>query len=229
MIMEKIALQDMISRLSDVDDMSWGRYAFSRDMLRDRVSPARRDELIQKAMACGKEWAARMQTQLAASGPFDMAEALGLKTEESFQSPSGGRVLFAELLPDNRIVIMRRPLDAYTEFYEKTKDAEARRFPPPDQVRELLLAHEIFHHIEDLHRDEIFTRTETVRLWKILCFKNDSTLYAVAEIAAMSFARTLTGAPFNPFLLDVPLFFGCDPEGARAIFSEIMSIMYNKG
>ena len=48
-----MTLGEMIERLSKVDDISWGMYAFSRDVLCRKIDDARKQDMIRKAMECG--------------------------------------------------------------------------------------------------------------------------------------------------------------------------------
>jgi hypothetical protein len=97
-------------------------------------------------------------------------------------------------------------------------------FPTPTEVRGLLLFHEIFHFIEERNIKKIYTRTETIRLWKFLFINWDSTVRAVSEIAAMSFARAVAHTVYNPFILDPLLLYGYSKEKAESIFQRIMCI-----
>jgi hypothetical protein len=117
---------------------------------------------------------------------------------------------------------MRQPIELYAALYES--EADNTRLPAPEQARALLLGHELFHHVEELHRDEIYSRTEKIRLWKLLLIKWDSTVRTIGEIAAMSFAKTLARADYNPFVLDVLLLFGYNKEAAIRVFESILDI-----
>ena len=59
----EITFQDMAENLTKVDDMAWGLYAFSRDLLRDKVDRDRKEEMIQKAIRCGFETAENVMAQ----------------------------------------------------------------------------------------------------------------------------------------------------------------------
>lgn len=217
-------LVKMLRDLHAVDDMAWGRYAFSRDFLQGRVLPAQRDEMIRRAVACGTDWATRIQKETGANDPFAIARALELDVQEGEQPMTEKRALFAQFVPDNHIEIMQQPLENYATLYANEQDGEdAHLFPPPEQVKKLLLAHEIFHYVEETHAQEIYTRTETIRLWKFLWFENNSTLRAVGEIAAMQFAKALVGTSFSPFMLDVLLFFSYNEAGAESIYRDVMA------
>ena len=57
---EHISLEDMIHNLLELDDEAWGLYAFSRELLNQRILPDKKTEMIAKAIACGKAYAERM-------------------------------------------------------------------------------------------------------------------------------------------------------------------------
>ena len=223
--MEGPSLGGMLRCLRSIDDAAWGRYAFSLDMLRNRVPLSRQDEMTGKAIACGDEWARKMITRTGASDPDSMLKALGLILVENDAPMTSNRPLFAQFVPDRRVEIMGQPIALYSSLYQKEKEgADASLFPTPQEVRALLLAHEIFHFVEECNVKEIYSRTETIRLWEFLFIKWDSTVRAVGEIAAMSFAKVLTGAAYSPFILDVMLLFGYDPKMAESVFQRIMDI-----
>ena len=90
-------------------------------------------------------------------------------------------------------------------------------------IEELLLAHEIFHFIEE-NDDDIFTRTEKIRLWKIGPIKNDSNIVCLGEIAGMAFAKELLKISYSPYILDVFLVYLYNIQASYGLYKEIMSI-----
>ena len=89
-------------------------------------------------------------------------------------------------------------------------------------IKGLLLAHELFHFVEEKYKDEIFTKQEKIRLWSLGPLHNDSTVIALSEIAAMAFAQAITGIPYSPYVMDVFLVYGYSPEEASGLYEEIM-------
>lgn len=216
---------DMLRNLLTVSDTAWGRYAFSSDLLRDRIPLWRQDEMTRKAIACGEEWARRVMAETGSSQPDSMLEALGIVlTENDASMMNSSRPLYAQFIPDNRIEIMKEPIETFSTLYQKEQGNCASLFPTPAEVRALLLFHEVFHYVEECNKKEIYTRTETIRLWKFLFINWDSTVRAVSEIAAMSFAKALTRTVYNPFILDPLLLYGYNREKAEIIFQRIMRI-----
>lgn len=67
---------------------------------------------------------------------------------------------------------------------------------PPRRNRALvLLAHELFHLVEERHKKEIYTHTEKIELWHVGLCVNRSNVIAFSEIAAMAFAAEITEFP----------------------------------
>ena len=97
-----------------------------------------------------------------------------------------------------------------------------RILPTVARVRTLLLAHELFHVIEDRNEASIYTRTATISLWKVFGRENRSTVRGLGEIGAGAFARELVGAPFCPFALDVLLMWAYAPDNARALYRQVL-------
>ena len=89
-----------------------------------------------------------------------------------------------------------------------------------DRLFNVLLAHELFHAVEEQHADEIYTRTEKVELWR-KPFSNRSSIACLSEMAAMAFARELLGLDCSPYMLDVLLVYAYDKEAAWGLYEEI--------
>lgn len=51
---------------------------------------------------------------------------------------------------------------------------------------------------------------------------NRSGVSVLGEIAAMSFAKTLTGIPYSPYVMDAFLVYGYSPEAASGLYEEMM-------
>ena len=212
----------MMRDLLRVDEAGWGTYAFSRDPLNRKVTPEQRLELTKKANACGREYAQKMARQYGTSKPGELAKQMGMSVEYPDMPKNTARVLFAEYQAPNHIYLY---MDAVhkaraTMIEPGVKDVLTDRL----DIGELLLAHELFHHVEEMHKKEIFTRTEKIELWAPKPLHNRSTLGCLGEIAAMEFARELTDLPYSPYLMDVFLVWGYSRDDAVRLFEEIMAL-----
>ena len=127
------------------------------------------------------------------------------------------RVLFALFTPPGLIQIMREPID------KAVKGGSLDGFTTREQLEDLILGHEIYHYLEEEY-DGIYTRTEKIRLWKILGFENRSTIRALSEIAGMYFSKKLNGFPYSPFALDILLYYNYNSETALNMYREVAEI-----
>ena len=91
-------------------------------------------------------------------------------------------------------------------------------------VVNLILSHEIFHFLEEKYKREIYTKTERVRLWSLGFLHNDSGIYALGEIAAMSFSQALNGLAYSPYVMDVFLVYDYSSEDASGLYEEMMQL-----
>ena len=89
-------------------------------------------------------------------------------------------------------------------------------------IAKLLLGHELFHFVEEKYKKEIWTRTYKIELWAPKPLHNRSGVAVLGEIAAMSFAKTLTGIPYSPYVMDAFLVYGYSPEAASGLYEEMM-------
>ena len=217
-------LAEMMASLREVDGESWGMYAFSRDILRDRIPADRKPEMIASSIRCGEEYAQRVQRETGESTPDGIAAYYGLHVTSASLPMTDRRVLFASYTPPDDIVILREPLEKYSAMLAGLRAEDSARLPTEAEVRSVLLGHELFHYVEEQHSEEIYTRTEKIRLWKILGLENNSAIRALGEIASMAFSKELNRIAYFPFILDVLLFFGYHEESARSIYRNIMDM-----
>jgi hypothetical protein len=220
---EQLKLIEMIQNLLQVDDESWGLYAFSRDILKERIPADKKIEMIKKAIDCGREYAQLMIREFGSSDVHIIAEKLKLKVSLQDVMITGKRILFACYTPPNEIEIMTEPIDKATQLILKDESMLIEYFKK-NSIIDIILGHEIFHYIEDQYEQEIYTRTEKILLWNFLGFKNCSTIRALSEIGAMEFTKELNGAKYSPFILDILLYYGYDSLSAEKIYRDVLEM-----
>ena len=220
---EQFKLVEMIQNLLQVDDESWGLYAFSRDILKERIPADKKIEMIKKAMDCGREYAQLMIREYGSSDVHTIAEKLKLKVSLQDVMITGKRILFACYTPPNEIEIMTEPIDKAAQLILKDESMLIEYFKK-NSIINIILGHEIFHYIEDQYEQEIYTRTEKILLWNLLGFKNCSTIRALSEIGAMEFTKELNGVKYSPFILDILLYYGYDSLSAEKIYRDVLEM-----
>lgn len=220
---EQFSLVDMIQDLLQVDDESWGLYAFSRDILKARIPADKKIEMIKKAMDCGREYAHIMMRECESSDVHTIAEKLKLNVSLQDVMITGKRILFACYTPPNEIEIMKEPIDKAVQLILKDESMLIEYFEK-NSIINIILGHEIFHYIEDQFEQEIYTRTEKILLWNLLGFKNCSTIRALGEIGAMAFTKELNGLKYSPFILDILLYYCYDSSSAEKIYRDVLEM-----
>jgi hypothetical protein len=214
--MENKQLKTIAEELFQVKDKSWGMYAFSRDILKNKVTDKEKEVMIEQAIRCGEETAAWAIEKFGTSDPWEMAEKLKLKVEFTDRGQIADRVLFALFTPPDRVEIMMEPIErlngssGLSELFTK------------EEIIKLILGHEIFHYLED-EIQGIYTRDEKVILWKFLGYENKSTLRALSEIGGMYFSRKLNQISYSPFALDILLYYNYSPDEALKMYREVLS------
>lgn len=213
-------LERMLRDLTEIPDEEWFGYVFSREPLNGKFNDDQRRRWIREAMACGKEYAARVCKEYNATDPKVLAGALGMDVDYPTYPEKADRVLFAEFRVPNKIHIYMDAVNRAAKYMEEPQVREL--LTDRLDIPRLLLSHELFHFVEEKYRHEIYTKTEKIRLWSVGPLHNDSNIIALSEIAAMAFAQALTGIPYSPYVMDVFLVYGYSPEEASGLYEEMM-------
>jgi len=216
-----LPLADMLTELVKVPDAVWGKYAFSREILRNRIVAEEKERLDEKARECGYAYADQLVEKYRTRIPSEIANKMGLVISYPNMPSDTSRVTFAEFVEPNKVMLYKDNLD---KADEQLKDREVQQILGLMQVYQLLLAHEIFHFIEVRDAKTIFTQTEKLDLWSVKPFHNRSTIRCLGEIAGMAFAQRLMGLKFSPFVMDVFFVYGYSKEVATILYDEIMAI-----
>jgi len=214
-------LREMYQVMSVMTDQNqWGEYAFSRDILQNRIEEAEKSEMIQQAIQCGCDFAEWLMSEYKDMSAEEIVRSVNIRLVDSEAAVMGERVLFAQYTPPNEVMIMEEPLKKYGQIREKENLQEV--LPSAAQIRQLLLGHELFHWVEEQYQDIIYTRKKKITLWKLWRYENQSTVRALGELAAMYFSQTLNQITYSPFVVDVLLSYSYNPELARNIYNDIL-------
>ena len=215
-------LDYMLGKLAQIPALDWRHYAFSREPLNRKFTPSQRLEWMKKSLDCGKIYAQRIITEFGSDDAEIIARKMGLEVYYPQYPEKTDRVLFAEFVKPNRINIFMDAVNRAKKLLRK--GAVNSILTGKMNPAKVILSHEVFHHIEDKYSKEIFTRTEKIRLWSLGPLHNDSGIYALGEIAAMSFAQELNHLTYSPYIMDVFLVYDYSAEAASGLYEEIMTL-----
>ena len=212
-------LETMLSALSALTWEQWGLYAFRREPLRNKIPLERRIQLAGLAVRCGEAEAAAITDTFGPLSPEAYCEKMHLTVHSIPQANDGGYVLFAQYQPTGEITIFSHCLDRAQETAARHNCAPITGIP---EIRALLLAHELFHAVEEEKGDALPIRSHSAKVRTGLLFPRFSQIRCISEIASMAFAAKLCAVPYSPYLLDVFLTYGYSPEAASHLYEGIL-------
>ncbi|WP_165004502.1 MULTISPECIES: hypothetical protein [unclassified Enterococcus] len=216
-ISSKHRLEDLLLELRKVPEEIWGLYQFRRDLLGKKISVPQQKRFIKQAIACGVGTAKKIQKQYPLMPVSKICEQMEIPICQVASEKLAGRITFATYDETEGIRVMAEPLEKLKQLTGTVTSVSL------DQAPDLILGHELFHHIETVDK-EIYTRTTTIDLWRFLFYTHRSSIRALSEIAAMSFSKELNRSEFSPYLLDAALLWLYSQERSSSILSEVREI-----
>lgn len=215
-------LEKMLADLVEIPFVDWYQYAFSRENLNGKFTDEQRLRWMEQSIECGKKYAEIVKKEAQTSDPVRIAKHMGMEVSYPDFPDKTDRVLFAEFREPNQIKIIMDGVKKAEVYLKRPEIKEV--LTPQLSVPKLLLAHELFHAVEEKYKDEIFTKQEKIVLWSIGPIHYKSPVVMLSEIAAMAFAAELTRISYAPYVMDVFLMYGYTPEGASDLYAEMMEL-----
>ncbi|MCA6111117.1 hypothetical protein [Bradyrhizobium cenepequi] len=156
---------------------------------------------VSDALADGIAAAGKLRTRFVDLSPEQIARELGLHVEMTDDDPMVGSIWrFAEYRPrPPRIVLYSRGLSPLERNLTRSR---AVRLLGRATLRDVFIAHELFHHIEAIRPDVPIARRYQPSLLRIGNWHWRTGIGAMAEIAAGAFAQSLLDLPCHPKALD---------------------------
>jgi hypothetical protein len=166
-----------------------GMWELQNDVLFNRIAVEQYHELIDFAWNTGYKTAKEYITKYETSSPTEMLNKLGLtllELNDGYISPEY-RILSEYFSNMKRIVLYKSTI---IEEVKKLKNLGISGFDEYTHIRELFIAHEIFHHIE-CHDQGLTSKQKKIVTFRWGPFTLTSGVRALCEIGAHSFAKTL--------------------------------------
>lgn len=158
-----------------------------------------------------------MQLQMANSIDVEAileADSVRIRVDDGDVNPS--YLFFAEYEPDSRSIrLSEHAVEQVKGVMENThlfKNVNLRR---------LILAHELFHHLEAKQSD-IYTRQHHAEFKRFGRFSYRTRVAAISEVAAVHFSKLVLGLAFNPAIMEILLAYSVDPDRAWSIASQLI-------
>ena len=214
----KYTIREMMKELTGLTDLQWGGYAFYHEPLERKFTPEQKENYIRLANKCGEEEAESLLSEYSEKSIEEIARELGFTVKIPDTPAGGGHVLFAQYVEPKEITVF---MDCIEKAEKLIKKETLQSFFLAADLKDVLMAHELFHGIEYRKRKQIFTQTEKIELWR-RPFSNKSKILCLSEMAAMAFAKRMTGISCSPYVLDVLLMYCYNEEAAIALYEEIL-------
>lgn len=211
-------IKENASLLTSITDDEWGRYAFSRDPLNRKISEDFKKVLIEKANKCGQDEAIKLKGMYSDLSIKNITKKMNLDIIIKDSEGADNYIMFACYNSPNKITIFNSNVTKVKKLIDEEELEDVLGYV---DVKNMLIAHELFHHIEEKDKD-IFTRREKITLWNIGKYEYKSHMVALGEIAAMAFAKEMLSLNYNPYVFDVIMLYPHNKEKADELYKEII-------
>lgn len=220
-------LADILTTLKAVPDERWDTYALRNEPLKYKLSETEKKEFLQLAHQTGIRLAHRVWGQYPDQSLTNVYHALGIQLHEISDEDGGHYTMFACYTEPDKVELYTETIRLAEEslaeesLREENCAAELAGIP----IRDILLAHELFHYYEcTLSAEELPTKQKLLTLWHIGKFQYKSSIISLNEIAAMAFAKEYLSMPYSPYILDVLLLYHSNRRMAMELYDYIRKL-----
>ena len=178
-----------------------------------RLSPDEAREVVQAALELGAQQAEAVAAEHGTRDPFTLCQRMGIRVDTSDDPCRYGSILqYAEY----------RSRPPQVRLYRKAMEGANRLLSDPRvakivgmvDVSEAFLAHELFHHLDNLPNHLPAKQVRQVTTMRLGPWTLRSGLVSAPEVAAGSFAQTLLRLPFHLKLVDLLAIYAESPTRA---------------
>lgn len=162
----------------------------ARDKTFTRLPEEEKNKLIKEVIAIGDEAASWVASEYGTNDPRKIAVKMGLR-------------IFGEEKKDLKRSEYRREkkeIAISRKFHEKLlREVQSKELS--DRLLKLVVAHELFHHIEVDRIGEVYKRFKFTA-WKFGPFVREKMIKALSDVAAQAFTQTLLDLEITPQVFD---------------------------
>ncbi|MCS7115753.1 MAG: hypothetical protein RMJ15_10925 [Nitrososphaerota archaeon] len=194
---------DLIGNLKDalenVDDFTAGYLELTRDPLFHKIPANLRGDIIKTAINIGRETAAKIVEETKTVDPWRIVEFLGLDVNVICQeNVTAGLLIRSEYVYPKTIRIYNQSIE---QLKKVVHSFALEDFFSDKAILNLHVAHEIFHYLEKTLIG-VLSEQYPIEHFRLGPLRFKIRVRAISEIAAHTFAKTLTGVKILPSVLD---------------------------
>lgn len=212
-------LAEMLARAAALPAEVYHAFAFASEPLAGRIPAEKQRAWAHRAETCGVRMADELTARCPDCSPDGLAKAWGLPVTQSEKAADSLLPIFAQYHAEGRITLFVRHARAAQQL------ADDLGFPVA--VQSVLLAHELFHHLEQQQADSLFTQSRPLRLGRGP-FARGVRVACLSEIGAMAFSARLLGLAFPARAMDVLLLYTVSPAQARGLYRFLLDLAGNE-
>ncbi|MDB7101266.1 hypothetical protein [Enterococcus mundtii] len=201
-ISSKSKLDELISKLMTISDKQWCDYQFKREILVGKLSLSEQRAWGEMARQCGERLAEVIYRKYHTRNIHALCRTLNVAISYGETAWRNDRLTLATYDETTGICLMTEPIQKFEQ--------EKITALPLEKVTSLILAHELYHHLETCD-PTLYTQQKTVELWRFFGYRHQSKIRTLSEIAAMSFSEKLNNVGFSPYVLEVAMIWPYDP------------------
>jgi hypothetical protein len=180
-------------------------------------------DVVRVVLQAGEQAARDLQARYAARAPSQLAEQLGVRVTICEEDARYGSILqyadYRSHPPEVRVY--RRAMDRLNRLLA---DAAVGEMLGIQDATPVFVAHELFHHLDNLPGHQSVKRQRQVVVLKLGPIRVRSGLITAPEIAAGSFTQELLSLRFHPKLLDLVAIYSENPAHATAWVQRLASM-----
>ncbi len=238
------SLVGMLTDLLYFDDEIWALYAFSKDILKNKISREDKIAWAMEAKYSAESYAQKIFEEYHTRDALTIAVKMGVEIQidqsdqekywyyERCKNGYNFQSRFAFFIPPQKIVLMENPIKKSSPTLNLLKKESYRliltnrkgKLVDRRDIANILLAGEIYHYLEKIYEADIYSQKKKFILCTvpIVKYKIKVPIRALSEIGAMAFSWWLNDLSFSPYLLEVFLTYGYHPDTSERIYDEIM-------
>lgn len=205
-------LRELVERLLALPPQAWEQIGWTGEPLRGRLTPAERAALSREAAAYGSALAQKTQREHPGLQPEALVAALGGAVTEIDVEPDADYAMFAWFEAPASITLNARNIARSQALMQ---EQELFALTGPADLRQLLLAHELYHMLEPMEPEPLSLRFVEMR--GFLFGRVRRRVEAPGELAAMAFAQTLCGLSCSPYLFNIVMLYAYHPQRAARL------------
>lgn len=162
----------------------------ARDKIFQKLAEEEKNKLVKEVLAIGDEAAGWVSTEYGTDDPRKIAVKMGLR-------------IFGEEKKSLRRSEYRREkkeIAISRKFHEKLlREVQSKELL--ERLLKLVVAHELFHHLEAERIGEVYRRYK-FKVWKFGPFMREKYIKGLSDVAAQAFTQTLLGLEISPQVFD---------------------------